>query len=144
MENFPRLLTVILFHTVGFGAASIHKVTFPHESKHIKSQFTSWFDMESNLLVFFSNVVCDVETINAVDYEIFYPIYKFRNKTNPNCIEMKVKFKGVSDGHIALTSTQDVSQPHYVVSIHTIPSQVTRMRLHCALSTVGFRLWQEQ
>lgn len=62
-----------------------------------------------------------METVSTVDYEIFYPIEKFRNKTNPNLIEMKVRFKGVADGHLALTSTQDVSQPHYVVSNHSIP-----------------------
>ena len=42
---------MILFNTIGWSAASVDKLTFPHESK-LKSDFTSLFGMERNVSVF--------------------------------------------------------------------------------------------
>ncbi|CAG7827737.1 unnamed protein product [Allacma fusca] len=69
---------------------------------------------------------CQTETINQVHHEEFYPLTSY---TKPGgLMEIKVRFRGVADGGIALSQNENMSLPHYLLAFGSYNNQRSEVR----------------
>jgi len=66
-------------------------------------------------IYFFPRIGCQLETLSSNTYQTFYPTKTFYNENG--VLEFLVRFKGIADGHIILTTNNSDVEPRYSVSL---------------------------
>ncbi|ODN00610.1 hypothetical protein Ocin01_06083 [Orchesella cincta] len=74
----------------------------------------------------FTHEKCEKETLTSNQYKTFYEAQEFYG--HDGVFEMLVRFKGIADGHIILTTNATSDEPRYAISLGSYNNRYSEIR----------------